>query len=85
MVAQNDSGENGTATLTQVADGVRVSVKLDDGTKIATAAVRMHPGHSLPPIDCFPGTYRCIYRLLGFRAAETMAELVRPWRAKRFS
>ena len=25
MVAQNDSGENGTATLTQVTDGVRVA------------------------------------------------------------
>jgi hypothetical protein len=28
MVAENHSGENGTATLTQVADGVRVSVLL---------------------------------------------------------
>jgi Cu/Zn superoxide dismutase len=45
MVAQNDSGENGTATLTQVADGVRVSVKLDGAPKDVPQPTHIHVGN----------------------------------------
>lgn len=45
MVAQNDSGENGTATLTQVADGVRVSVKLDGTPKDVPQPTHIHVGN----------------------------------------
>jgi Cu/Zn superoxide dismutase len=45
MVAQNDSGETGTATLTQVADGVRVSVKLDGAPKDVPQPTHIHVGN----------------------------------------
>ena len=45
MVAQNDSGENGTATLTQVADGVRVAVKLDGAPKDVPQPTHIHVGN----------------------------------------
>ncbi len=45
MVAQNDSGENGTATLTQVADGTRVEVKLDGAPKDVPQPTHIHVGN----------------------------------------
>ena len=45
MVAQNDSGENGTATLTQVADGVRVAVKLDGTPQDVPQPTHIHIGN----------------------------------------
>lgn len=45
MVAQNDSGENGTAVLTQVADGTRVEVKLDGAPKDVAQPTHIHVGN----------------------------------------
>jgi hypothetical protein len=45
MVAQNDSGENGTAILTQVADGTRVEVKLDGAPKDVAQPTHIHVGN----------------------------------------
>ena len=45
MVAQNNSGENGTATLTQVADGVRVAVKLDGAPTDVPQPTHIHVGN----------------------------------------
>lgn len=45
MVAQNDSGENGMATLTQVADGVRVAVKLDGTPQDVPQPTHIHVGN----------------------------------------
>jgi len=44
MVAENGSGETGTATLTQVADGVRVSVKLENAPKDTPQPTHIHIG-----------------------------------------
>lgn len=45
MVAQNDSGENGTAVLTQVSDGVRVEVKLDGTPQDVPQPTHIHIGN----------------------------------------
>jgi len=45
MVAQNNSGENGTATLTQESDGVRVAVKLDGAPKDVPQPTHIHVGN----------------------------------------
>jgi len=45
MVAQNDSGENGSATLTQVSDGVRVAVKLDGTPQDVPQPTHIHIGN----------------------------------------
>jgi len=45
MVAQNDSGENGTAILTQVSDGVRVAVKLDGTPQDVPQPTHIHIGN----------------------------------------
>ncbi|HTZ55644.1 MAG TPA: CHRD domain-containing protein [Candidatus Acidoferrum sp.] len=45
MVAQNDSGENGTAVLTQVDDGTRVEVKLDGTPKDVAQPTHIHVGN----------------------------------------
>ncbi len=45
MVPQNDSGESGTATLTEVADGVRVAVKLDGAPKDVPQPTHIHVGN----------------------------------------
>jgi hypothetical protein len=45
MVAQNDSGENGTAVLTQVSDGTRVEVKLDGSPKDVPQPTHIHIGN----------------------------------------
>jgi len=45
MIAQNDSGENGSATLTQVADGVRVEVKLDGAPADTPQPTHIHIGN----------------------------------------
>jgi hypothetical protein len=46
MVAQNDSGENGTATLTQLPDGnTRVEVKLDGAPKDTPQPTHIHVGN----------------------------------------
>ncbi|HTV92295.1 MAG TPA: CHRD domain-containing protein [Verrucomicrobiae bacterium] len=45
MVAQNDSGENGMATLTQVSDGVRVAVKLDGTPQDVPQPTHIHVGN----------------------------------------
>jgi len=45
MVAQNDSGENGAAVLTQVADGTRVEVKLDGAPKDVAQPTHIHIGN----------------------------------------
>ncbi len=45
MVAQNDSGENGMATLTQVSDGVRVAVKLDGTPQDVPQPTHIHIGN----------------------------------------
>jgi hypothetical protein len=45
MVAQNDSGENGTAVLTQVADGTRVEVKLDGAPTDVAQPTHIHVGN----------------------------------------
>jgi hypothetical protein len=44
MVAENGSGETGTATLTQVEDGVRVAVKLDNPPKDTPQPTHIHVG-----------------------------------------
>ena len=43
MHAQNGSGEDGSATLTQTADGVQVTITLKNGTAAAQPA-HIHPG-----------------------------------------
>jgi opacity protein-like surface antigen len=45
MVAQNGSGENGTATLEQVADGVKVTVKLDGAPQDTPQPTHIHVGN----------------------------------------
>lgn len=45
MMAQNNSGENGTAVLTQVADGTRVEVKLDGTPKDVAQPTHIHVGN----------------------------------------
>ena len=45
MVPQNDSGERGTETLTEVADGVRVAVKLDGAPKDVPQPTHIHVGN----------------------------------------
>ncbi len=46
MVAQNDSGENGTATLTQLPDGsTRVELKLDGAPKDVAQPTHIHVGN----------------------------------------
>jgi hypothetical protein len=45
MVAQNDSGENGTAVLTQVSDGTRVEVKLDGAPTDTPQPTHIHVGN----------------------------------------
>jgi hypothetical protein len=45
MVAQNDSGENGTAILTDVDDGTRVEVKLDGAPKDVAQPTHIHVGN----------------------------------------
>lgn len=45
MVQQNGSGENGTATLTQVSDGVRVAVKLDGAPQNIPQPTHIHIGN----------------------------------------
>jgi hypothetical protein len=45
MVAQNDSGENGTAVLTQVDDGTKVEVKLDGSPKDVAQPTHIHVGN----------------------------------------
>jgi hypothetical protein len=45
MVAQNDSGENGTATLTDTTDGTRVEVKLDGAPKDVAQPTHIHVGN----------------------------------------
>lgn len=45
MVAQNSSGENGTAVLTQVADGTKVDVKLDGQPKDVAQPTHIHVGN----------------------------------------
>ena len=45
MVPQNGSGESGTATLTEVADGVRVAVKLDGAPKDVPQPTHIHVGN----------------------------------------
>ncbi|HTU69402.1 MAG TPA: hypothetical protein VMF11_03695 [Candidatus Baltobacteraceae bacterium] len=45
MVAQNDSGENGTAVLTQVSDGVRIAVKLDGTPQDVPQPTHIHIGN----------------------------------------
>ena len=45
MVAQNNSGENGTAVLTQVADGTKVEVKLDGQPKDVAQPTHIHVGN----------------------------------------
>jgi GT2 family glycosyltransferase len=49
--------------------------------KIAETARRSNPTHRLPRTSRFPLTYRCVYRIAGFEAAERIAEIVRPWRS----
>ena len=44
MVAENGSGENGSATLTQVADGVLVAVKLDNTPQGTPQPTHIHIG-----------------------------------------
>jgi len=45
MVAQSDSGENGTAVLTQVSDGTRIEVKLDGTPKDVPQPTHIHIGN----------------------------------------
>jgi glycosyltransferase involved in cell wall biosynthesis len=56
--------------------------RLDRRRSIACAAraVSQHPGFRLPPAVCFPWTYRAVFRLAGFDAAERIAGRVRKWR-----
>jgi Cu/Zn superoxide dismutase len=44
MVAENGSGENGTAVLTQEADGVKVDVSLDGAPKDTPQPTHIHVG-----------------------------------------
>jgi opacity protein-like surface antigen len=44
MVAENGSGENGTATLKQVADGTLVTIKLDGAPKDTPQPTHIHIG-----------------------------------------
>lgn len=47
--------------------------------KIAKLARQMHPTHKLAQASCFPRAYRWVHRVAGFRAAERVAEIARPW------
>ena len=49
--------------------------------KTAAKTARIHPSFRLDNAPCFPAFYRAIYNNLGFKAAETIAELARPWRS----
>ena len=57
MNAQNGSGESGTATLTQTADGVQVVISLTNGPAAAQPA-HVHPGTcaKLNPAPQYPLT-----------------------------
>ena len=57
MNAQNGSGESGTATLTQTADGVQVVISISNGSAAAQPA-HVHPGTcvNLNPAPQYPLT-----------------------------
>jgi Glycosyl transferase family 2 len=54
----------------------------DEALRLAAETRDMHPGFNLPAKDCFPTGYRWVFRFFGFRTAESVATLMRPWRRK---
>jgi cellulose synthase/poly-beta-1,6-N-acetylglucosamine synthase-like glycosyltransferase len=48
--------------------------------KTAAKAARIHPSFKLKDAPCFPAFYRILYNNFGFKAAETIAAMARPWR-----
>lgn len=47
---------------------------------IAARAARIRPDFKLQAAACFPKLYRILYNSVGFRTAEYVAALVRPWK-----
>lgn len=70
------------AFASQRIECARTLYRFDRSAAIKTAekATRIHPGFKLKDAPCFPAVYRVLYNHFGFRAAETIAEMVRPWR-----
>ena len=70
------------AFASQRIECARTLYRFDRSAAIKTAAkaARIHPGFRLKTAPCFPAFYRVLYNNFGFKAAETIAEMARPWR-----
>ena len=71
------------AFASQRIECARTLYRFDRSAAIETAAkaARIHPSFKLKNAPCFPAFYRALYNNFGFKAAETIAEMARPWRS----